>query len=844
MFEHILSSKGPRDGDSGATVFATMSAMVIIAHQVAGKATRDALFLTHYDVTDLPKAVILGAICSVLAVLLMSRLLTRRGPAVIVPAAYTLSGVLFLGQWYLLPLVPDLAALTLYLHISMLGAVLISGFWSVFNERFDPHSAKRIVTRIAAAATLGGLAGGLIAERVAAITDIRTMLLVLAAAHLFSAFSVMKVGRSGQALDVQRSDDTMNGLQALRKTPYLQQMALLMSLGAVVAALLDYALKVEAAARYDSSESLIAFFAIFYAISGVAAFLLQTTLGRRALKRLGLGKTIAIMPATVIVAGFIGVSLTNIWTVIVLRGAQTAIGNSLFRSGFELLYSPVARKKKRAAKSIIDVGAERVGDMLGGGLVLALLFLVPDLPNSLVIGLAIAVAGISLIVVSWLKQGYVAQLASSLRDGQIEINANALVNLSPPQYAATPLQVQFPAGEAGGDAVPVRNYPQSADLAADAEERKCAPSDSIVATIEELRSNDSKRMRGVFTSQQLNPILVPHIIPLLGYEELAHEAQRSLSRISAGIEGQLADALLHPGYLTPVHHRLVEVLEDLGSQRALNGLIAGLEAGQYEVRYSCAMGMYRLTARKPQLHISRKPVLATVERELENDRNWVLQPLGSAGASGRRVKSLEYIFRLLALVHDREVVNSCYQALLSENRTLYGTALEYLDNTLPQNIRDNIWPFIKGTVEVSKEPRDHQELVDKLLQLTRNLVLGQEDGVEFDIAELEKYTVISLHGEVDLAVAPVVGKQILEVLGHGKNLVVDLSQVSYIDSSGISSLVEGHQYAGNMGLEFALAGLGEGPMKVLQLCRLDGVFTIYDSVQFSAIDSSPVNGGG
>ncbi len=834
MLKHAFSRTRSHDADGGATAFATLSAVVIIAHQVAGKATRDALFLTHYDVTDLPKVVILGAICSVLAVLLMSRLLTRRGPAAVVPAAYTLSALLFFGQWYILPLVPGLAALTLYLHISMLGAVLISGFWSVFNERFDPHSAKRIVTRIAAAATLGGLAGGLIAERVAAITDIRTMLLVLGAAHLFSAFSVRKVGRSGPAPDVQRSDETMNGLQALKRTPYLQQMALLMILGAVVAALLDYALKAEASARYSSSESLIAFFALFYAISGVAAFLLQTALGRRALKGLGLGKTIAVMPATVIVTGFIGVTLTNLWTVIILRGAQTAIGNSFFRSGFELLYSPVAREKKRAAKSIIDVGAERVGDMLGGGLILALLALVPALPNSLVIGLAIVVAGISLIVVSWLRQGYVAQLANSLRDGQIEINASALVNLSPPQYAATPLQVEFPAGEATGDAVPVRNFPGGVNFTAAEAVPKSTASDSIVAAIEDLRSNDPARMHGVFTTAQLNPILVPHIIPLLGYEELAHEAQRSLGRISAGIEGQLADALLNPGYLTPVHHRLVEVLEDLGSQRAINGLLAGLEAGQYEVRYSCAMGMYRLTARKPQLHISRNPVLGTVERELENDRNWTLRPpraSGSGGPAGHIAnKSLEYIFRLLALIYDREVVNSCYQALLSENRTLYGTALEYLDNTLPSNIRDNLWPFIKGTVEVTKGHRDHQELVDKLLHLTRNLVMGHGEGVEFDVAELERYTVIRLTGEVDLAVAPVVGKQILEVLGHGKNLVVDLSQVSYIDSSGISSLVEGLQYAQNMGLEFALAGLGEGPMKVLQLCRLDSVFTIYDSV--------------
>ena len=40
-----------------ATSLALMSATLMIAHQVAGKATRDAIFLSHYDVTDLPKMV-------------------------------------------------------------------------------------------------------------------------------------------------------------------------------------------------------------------------------------------------------------------------------------------------------------------------------------------------------------------------------------------------------------------------------------------------------------------------------------------------------------------------------------------------------------------------------------------------------------------------------------------------------------------------------------------------------------------------------------------------------------------------------------------------------------------
>ena len=48
-------------------------------------------------------------------------------------------------------------------------AAAVSAFWSLLNERFDPHSAKALMARVAAAAAFGGLAGGVGAERVAAL---------------------------------------------------------------------------------------------------------------------------------------------------------------------------------------------------------------------------------------------------------------------------------------------------------------------------------------------------------------------------------------------------------------------------------------------------------------------------------------------------------------------------------------------------------------------------------------------------------------------------------------------------------------------------------------------------
>ncbi len=92
------------------------------------------------------------------------------------------------------------------------------------------------------------------------------------------------------------------------------------------------------------------------------------------------------------------------------------------------------------------------------------------------------------------------------------------------------------------------------------------------------------------------------------------------------------------------------------------------------------------------------------------------------------------------------------------------------------------------------------------------------------------YTVISLHGEIDLQCSPDTRSVILDRLGSGENVVVDLSGVSYIDSSGVASLVEGLRFAKTRGLRFALVSVSAPAMQVLELARLEKVFPIYAAV--------------
>lgn len=100
----------------------------------------------------------------------------------------------------------------------------------------------------------------------------------------------------------------------------------------------------------------------------------------------------------------------------------------------------------------------------------------------------------------------------------------------------------------------------------------------------------------------------------------------------------------------------------------------------------------------------------------------------------------------------------------------------------------------------------------------------------FPVEEKQGFSVVTLKGEVDLNNSPDARKVILNCLKKNRPVMVDLSAVVYIDSSGVASLVEGFQYARSNDLDFGLIGVSDTAMSVLKLARLDQVFHIYESL--------------
>ena len=92
-------------------------------------------------------------------------------------------------------------------------------------------------------------------------------------------------------------------------------------------------------------------------------------------------------------------------------------------------------------------------------------------------------------------------------------------------------------------------------------------------------------------------------------------------------------------------------------------------------------------------------------------------------------------------------------------------------------------------------------------------------------------SVVPLDGEIDLHVSPRVALSLNQAINNKPSkLVVDLSKVGYIDSSGLAVLIEAMQSVEEYGGIFAIAGMQETVRSIFEIARLDQVFRIFPDV--------------
>jgi hypothetical protein len=671
-------------------VAALLTAAALLAQQVGSNAMRDGLFLSFFPVQSLPYFMAGAALLAVIAAQVSGRLLARFGPVRVAPVLFASHAALFVAEWLLLGVQPSAATVVLYLHASVFGAIAISAFWSLLNERFDPHSAKPLMTRVAGAATCGGLIGGVGAERVAALLPQGALLPLLG---LLGGVCVAGARALGRGAPVSRSrgnePEQAGGWIQLRRQPLLRDLAFVVALAAMVAGLVDYLLKAEAVAYFGKGPGLVRFFGLFYAGTGLAAVLMQTFLGRVALGRLGLAGSVATHPAMVGAAALLGFVLPSPLRSILPRGLDVVARASIFRAGYELLYTPLAEAAKRSAKSLIDVACDCAGKMTGALLILLLVGLAPSHPIGAVNLAAVIAAAAELFFARRLRSGYVSALQGGLqRQGQDFTQAV--------EYSLSDFTVA--GGMAGLDRTAVLQA-----LGSTGPPPTAAITDQAVAAIAEFRSGDLLRIRAALRDPPKDPLIIAALVQLLARDAVVRLVVSSLAGFGVRAAGEMVSVLLDPATSDVVRRRLPLALRSCPSAIARDGLLAALEGPfDFEIRLRCGRALLALTEDHPDLQKPFAGALTLVERELRGD--------------GEAHQVREHVFNLLGLVLEREPVRIAARAFTTEDSYVRGTALEYLETVLPAQTFSALRPLLAPTAPAPVRRRPGTDVRAELIR--------------------------------------------------------------------------------------------------------------------------------
>lgn len=110
--------------------------------------------------------------------------------------------------------------------------------------------------------------------------------------------------------------------------------------------------------------------------------------------------------------------------------------------------------------------------------------------------------------------------------------------------------------------------------------------------------------------------------------------------------------------------------------------------------------------------------------------------------------------------------------------------------------------------------------------------------MKYTIDKKEKYSLLHLHEEkLDSSVAPGLKSELITLHAEGvKNIILDLNEVKYTDSSGLSALLVGNRIVQEDGGIFILTSLSDHTMKLIKISQLDSVLNILPKVE-EAIDA-------
>lgn len=304
---------------------------------------------------------------------------TSRYPrGVFVPLANRFFIACLVGFWASLVFLPESTRIWIdrvfYVWTSMFALFVVTVFWGLVADCFTKEQGKRLFGFVAIGASSGAMMGSLITERLATAVPVFTLLLIacipLEGASWFAKSLHQNFGSSdgsGHAsADKPLEGDAWSGMKAVFQSRYLLGIATFIAFMTFASTIFYFAqsdLIYDAISDRGERRALLARMDLW--VNGLT-LLFEVYLTARVIRWLGLGISLALVPATV-VFGFVALGLwPTLTTLIIVQVAYRALRYGLAKPVREVLFTVVSREEKYKSKAFIDAAVYRGGDLVSG----------------------------------------------------------------------------------------------------------------------------------------------------------------------------------------------------------------------------------------------------------------------------------------------------------------------------------------------------------------------------------------------------------------------------------------------------------------------------------------------
>ena len=261
-----------------------------------------------------------------------------------------------------------------FIWTSIFNLFVVSVFWALMVDVFNPEQGKRLFGFIAAGATLGGIVGSSLTATLAPYAEPTHLLLGSAALLEVAVLSVRHLSRMSEALRLRPTaraeaapigGTVLSGLTHTFKSRYLLNISLYILLFAITSTLLYFQQAAIVTHSFADRRARTAFFAQVDLTVNVLTLGTQLFLTGRLLRVLGVALTLIILPG-LSVLGFVTLALApTIATIVMFQILRRAGNFAVARPTREVLFTIIPREDKYKAKSFIDTVVYRAGDQIG-----------------------------------------------------------------------------------------------------------------------------------------------------------------------------------------------------------------------------------------------------------------------------------------------------------------------------------------------------------------------------------------------------------------------------------------------------------------------------------------------